>query len=145
CDFGPELAQAVSNGRREEFARFAAFADPKARAAIPDPGSADTFARSKLDWPCRARTPHRERLALVRELLRLRREHLVPRFAGLRKGGRYAVRDGVLRVSWTLGDRSTLHLATDAGTGPGVVTVSLPGTPIYQDSAVRYTLEAARD
>ena len=145
CDFGPELAQAVARGRREEFSRFCAFADPAARAVIPDPGSADTFARSKLDWSCRARAPHRERLALVRELLRLRRERVAPRLAGMPKGGRYAVRDGVLRVSWTLGDRSTLHLATDAGTGPGVAAASLPGIPIYEDGAVRFTLEAARD
>jgi maltooligosyltrehalose trehalohydrolase len=145
CDFGPELAQAVANGRREEFARFAAFADPRARAAIPDPGSVDTFARSKLDWADRERTPHREHLALVRELLRLRHEHIVPRLAGMRGGGRYAVRDGVLRVSWTLGDRATLHVATDAATGPGVAAVSLPGAPIYQDGAVRFMLEAPRD
>jgi maltooligosyltrehalose trehalohydrolase len=144
CDFGPELAQAVSNGRREEFARFAAFADPKARAAIPDPGSPDTFARSKLDWPCRARTPHRERLALVRELLRLRREQIVPRLAGMPGGGRYRVRDGVLTVSWTLGDRSTLRLATDVGAGPGVAAASLPGAPVFEDGPVRVTLEAAR-
>jgi maltooligosyltrehalose trehalohydrolase len=145
CDFGPELARAVAKGRREEFSRFAAFADPRARAAIPDPGSAETFARSKLDWPCRARAPHRERLALVRELLRLRRERVAPRLAGMRGGGRYAVQDGVLRVSWTLGDRSTLHLATDVGVGPGVAGASLPGSPIYEDGAVRFTLEAARD
>jgi len=145
CDFGPELAQAVANGRRAEFSRFAAFADPKARAAIPDPGSVDTFARSKLDWPCRARAPHRERLELVRELLRLRREHVVPRLAGMPKGGRYTVQDGVLRVSWTLGERSTLHLATDAGAGSGVAAASLPGSLIYEDGAVRVTLEAARD
>jgi hypothetical protein len=62
----------------------------------------------------------------------------------MRPGGRYAVRDGQLRVSWTLGDRSTLHLATDAGTGPGVAAASLPGTPLYADGAVRFTLEAAR-
>jgi maltooligosyltrehalose trehalohydrolase len=145
CDFGLALAKAVAAGRREEFSRFAAFADPKARAAIPDPGSMDTFARSKLDWPCRARAPHRERLALVGELLRLRREHVVPRLAGMPKGGRYAVQDGVLRVSWMLGDRSTLHLATDVATGPGVAGTPLPGAPIYADDAVRCTLEAARD
>lgn len=34
CDFGPELAAAVSQGRRDEFGRFAAFADEAARAAI---------------------------------------------------------------------------------------------------------------
>jgi hypothetical protein len=44
-----------------------------------------------------------------------------------------------------LGDRSTLHLATDVATGPGVAGTPLPGAPIYADDAVRCTLEAARD
>jgi maltooligosyltrehalose trehalohydrolase len=72
CDFAPALAHAVAEGRRGEFARFAAFADPAARAAVPDPGSPDTFARSKLDWASVSRAPHRERLKLVRMLLYLR-------------------------------------------------------------------------
>ena len=39
CDFGPELADAVPQGRREEFGRFAAFADEAARERIPDPNA----------------------------------------------------------------------------------------------------------
>ena len=31
CDFGPELANAVTEGRRREFSRFAHFADPAVR------------------------------------------------------------------------------------------------------------------
>ena len=50
CDFDGELAQAVARGRREEFARFSRFADPAARARIPDPNATQTFERSKLDW-----------------------------------------------------------------------------------------------
>src|SRR5690606_21366717 len=34
CDFGPELAQAVRDGRREEFAQFQEFQDPDARERI---------------------------------------------------------------------------------------------------------------
>ena len=39
----PELAEATRSGRRQEFARFAAFADE-----IPDPEDPATFERSKL-------------------------------------------------------------------------------------------------
>ena len=73
CDFGPELAAAVAAGRRREFQRFAAFTDEAAIARIPDPNAAATFAGSKLRWAERSQSPHRERLALVREFLALRR------------------------------------------------------------------------
>ena len=62
CDFGPELAAAVSQGRRDEFGRFAAFADEAARAAIPDCNAPESFALAKLDWSERERSPHRETL-----------------------------------------------------------------------------------
>ena len=38
-DFGAELAEAVTRGRREEFGRFAAFTDPAVRERIPDPNA----------------------------------------------------------------------------------------------------------
>src|SRR5262249_30158125 len=46
CDFAGELADAVREGRRREFARFPEFADPDLRARIPDPGAPETFAAS---------------------------------------------------------------------------------------------------
>ncbi len=55
CDFGPELALSVSNGRRQEFKRFAAFADDAAVARIPDPNAESTFIGSKLRWQERLR------------------------------------------------------------------------------------------
>src|SRR5690606_10289037 len=48
-DHHDELADAVREGRRNEFAHFAAFADPQQRARIPDPNAADTFEASRLD------------------------------------------------------------------------------------------------
>ena len=39
CDFEGPLADAVREGRRREFARFPAFADPAARERIPDPAA----------------------------------------------------------------------------------------------------------
>ena len=43
-----DLADAVREGRRKEFAKFAAFNDEARRAQIPDPNHPDTFARSSL-------------------------------------------------------------------------------------------------
>jgi maltooligosyltrehalose trehalohydrolase len=62
----PEIAEATRNGRRQEFARFAAFGDA---GEIPDPEDPATFQRSKLTREVDAPT-----LALYRELIRVRRE-----------------------------------------------------------------------
>jgi maltooligosyltrehalose trehalohydrolase len=70
----PELGQAVSKGRREEFAAFGW--DPE---EVPDPQAPETFARSRLDWSEREREPHASLLEWHRRLLRLRRQ--VPELA----------------------------------------------------------------
>ncbi|MDB4951507.1 MAG: malto-oligosyltrehalose trehalohydrolase [Gemmatimonadetes bacterium] len=72
-DHPEELGHAVTEGRRREFAKFAAFSDPAARERIPDPQAEETFLRSKLDWDERMRQPHLGVLTLYRELLALRR------------------------------------------------------------------------
>ena len=63
------LAESVRRGRREEFRGFHGEAD------VPDPEADGTFARSKIEWSARNRSPHREMLALHRDLLRLRRAY----------------------------------------------------------------------
>lgn len=70
----PELAAAVSKGRREEFAGFGW--DPE---SIPDPQAATTFERSRLDWDEPRQQTHAEILEWHRALIRLRRTH--PAFA----------------------------------------------------------------
>jgi maltooligosyltrehalose trehalohydrolase len=113
CDFAPELAVAVREGRRAEFARFAAFADPAGRERIPDPGAPATFEASKLRWDERDGGGHRERLALVRELIRCRRAHIVPRLAGAHASGLAEIVNGALRVAWAMGDGSRLRLTVN--------------------------------
>jgi malto-oligosyltrehalose trehalohydrolase len=112
CDFGSDLAQAVRDGRRREFARFPEFADQTARARIPDPNSPETFARAILDWTAPGREPHRTWLALYRRLLALRRREIVPRLSGIRGGQAHfeLLGDEALRVEWRLGDGSRLTL-----------------------------------
>jgi maltooligosyltrehalose trehalohydrolase len=131
CDFGPELAEAVTRGRREEFGRFAAFADPAVRARIPDPNAPTTFQASKLDWAEREASPHRERLALVRELLALRRQQIVPRLAGARTGGRFEIANGVVCVAWPLAAGATLHLALNLAEADATLPRVPPGRCLY--------------
>jgi maltooligosyltrehalose trehalohydrolase len=73
-DHEGELGQAVTNGRRKEFAAFAAFRNAALSEKIPDPQARETFDRSKLRWEERAAEPHRRVLALHGVMLRLRRE-----------------------------------------------------------------------
>ena len=119
CDFGPELAAAVTKGRRGEFGKFERFRNPAVQATIPDPNDPATFAASKLDWSQVDRGLHAEWLALYRELLALRHRHIVPRLSGMRSGGSFAlIGDELLRVDWTLGDGTRLHLVANFSSTP---------------------------
>ena len=83
CDFEPELARLVTEGRRNEFGAFAAFADPAQRDRIPDPAAVETFERSTLRWNERGDEPHAGWLAYYRKLLAIRRDEIAPRVRGL--------------------------------------------------------------
>jgi malto-oligosyltrehalose trehalohydrolase len=118
CDFAGDLAHAVTEGRRNEFSRFAAFSDPAKRESIPDPSAESTFAASKLLWDERAREPHAAWLALYTELLATRKRTIVPRIAGLRGDSASFERVGPtgLRLRYALPGGATLAL--DANLGP---------------------------
>ncbi|HEX2535197.1 MAG TPA: malto-oligosyltrehalose trehalohydrolase [Chitinophagaceae bacterium] len=61
-----ELAEAVRQGRKAEFAAF------HAEGEAPDPVSEDTFLRSKLQWPLTQEEPHATLLRYYRTLIGLR-------------------------------------------------------------------------
>jgi maltooligosyltrehalose trehalohydrolase len=63
----PEMARAVSEGRRREFAAFGW--NP---AVIPDPEKVETFERSKLKWDEAGEGQHAEMMEWYRSLIRLR-------------------------------------------------------------------------
>lgn len=119
CDLGEDLQSAVRDGRRREFASFPEFADPEARARIPDPTAADTFHRSKLDWAEARQPAHAGMLDFTRRLLAIRRQEIVPRLPGT-KGGCADIlfaRDSGLGVRWKLGDGTRLTLVANVGAG----------------------------
>jgi maltooligosyltrehalose trehalohydrolase len=102
CDFGPELAAKVRDGRRAEFAQFDRFHSREAQAQIPDPNNQATFLASKLDWASVELDPHRQWLQFYRQLLALRRETIVPRIQDILAGqAQYQVlAPGAVRVRW---------------------------------------------
>ncbi|MDZ7956898.1 MAG: malto-oligosyltrehalose trehalohydrolase [Aulosira sp. DedQUE10] len=65
----PDLIQAVRAGRREEFEAFHYDEDP------PDPESAETFLRCKLNWQLRNEGKHKVLLDWYRELINWRKTH----------------------------------------------------------------------
>jgi 1,4-alpha-glucan branching enzyme/maltooligosyltrehalose trehalohydrolase len=119
CDFSGELGKAVTQGRRQEFARFARFADPATQSAIPDPNAKETFLASKLDWNTIDGTAQASWLAYYRHLLKLRREIIVPRLGGMKgySGKSETFAPSALRVRWRLGDGSMLQLLANFSSG----------------------------
>jgi len=87
-DHGEPLGRLVTEGRRREFERFTAFADPAMRARIPDPQSPHTFEASQLHWNETSLPPHAGVLALYRELLALRKHE--PALGNHAAGSTYA-------------------------------------------------------
>jgi maltooligosyltrehalose trehalohydrolase len=63
----PGLAQAVREGRRQEFAKFAWGQD------VPDPQDPQTFQRSLLQHQLREHEPHRSLLRFYRDVIALRK------------------------------------------------------------------------
>jgi maltooligosyltrehalose trehalohydrolase len=108
CDFKGGLADAVRKGRRDEYAwAYATYGDD-----VPDPLSEATFRSAILDWETTGGSGH-DRLTLVRELLAIRRRHIVPRLAGTRFGEARVADDGTLNANWHLGEDARLLLTAN--------------------------------
>jgi malto-oligosyltrehalose trehalohydrolase len=119
CDFEPELAQLVTEGRRREFAGFPEFADPNARETIPDPSARETFEQCILRWDEREGEPHRTMLEHYRTLLALRRAEIVPRLRdlGTADDSMRIVGPTGLAASWRLAG-ATLQLEANLAPAP---------------------------
>ena len=132
CDYRGELADAVREGRRREFGKFAAFADASARERIPDPNAETTFAMSKLDWS-KAELDLPRRLELIRRLLEIRQREIVPRLSEDLHAGHYEPADGrAFRIEWILADGAHLNLVAHLAAGSiGGLDWALPGRRLF--------------
>lgn len=114
-DFHGDLARAVREGRRREFAHFTAFAGHE--EDIPDPNDPETFAASRLDWEKLDQPAHQARLRQVKALLAARRSFVVPLLAQARGncGQVLEAGDGFVAIDWRLGG-GRLSLRANFGT-----------------------------
>ncbi|WP_447096796.1 malto-oligosyltrehalose trehalohydrolase [Pseudomonas sp. CF10PS3] len=111
-DHHGELAEAVREGRRNEFADFAAFQDPERRERIPDPNALPTFQQSNPTFT------DSEQAQFYRQLLSLRHRHLVPHLPGSVALGAQVLADGAVTARWRLGNGSLLQIDLNLSATP---------------------------
>jgi maltooligosyltrehalose trehalohydrolase len=135
----PFFAEAVSTGRRSEFAQHGwAFAE------VPDPQDKATFLRSKLDWAQLDREPYRSLLDWYRSLLALRQsraELTDPRLDQVRveysEDERWIVMHrGPLRVAANLGDADARLPVGQAASGPPGVLLASDKRVLVESGAI---------
>jgi maltooligosyltrehalose trehalohydrolase len=125
-----ELARAVSQGRREEFAAFGWRLDE-----VPDPQDPATFESARLDWAERDREPHAGILSWHRACIAARRRH-----PALAAGPAATVRAD-LEARWLVVERPGSRLAVNLGAAPA--TIELPEGPWRLELASEDDVEAA--
>jgi malto-oligosyltrehalose trehalohydrolase len=107
CDFAGELAQAVREGRRREFAEaYATHGDE-----IPDPLAAETRDMAVLDWEVPDRPLHAGRLAQTRALLAARQRFVAPLLPAMTTPGEVSFTSGLLTARWLAGKKCLRLLA----------------------------------
>ncbi|HWT38164.1 MAG TPA: malto-oligosyltrehalose trehalohydrolase, partial [Paraburkholderia sp.] len=126
-DYTGDLANAVREGRRKEFARFSAFADETRRAQIPDPNDPQTLVESSpaerhgaspdapgnrdaLDWM----HFYKSALAVRAKLIAPRLKHAKPLGATVLEASG-AQDANALVARWKLADGETLSIALNLG------------------------------
>lgn len=131
-DHHDELADAVREGRRAEFAGFQAFTHPEQRATIPDPNALDTFAASVLSIPDEVQSGGQ---AFYQQLLHLRHQHLTPRLPGCRALGAEVIAEKALTASWQLADKRILRIDMNLGSTAVPYTVPAARTHLFCSAA----------
>ncbi|OKA20837.1 malto-oligosyltrehalose trehalohydrolase [Pseudomonas versuta] len=132
-DYTGELAQAVTEGRRKEFADFSSFNSQNPGPGIPDPNVRSTFVHAR---PSLARADDGQRnnmLALYQQLLRIRHQSIIPRLADAQSLGAHTLAAGAVAARWLMGDNSVLHIALNLSPRP-VSHTAAPDTELLFQS-----------
>jgi maltooligosyltrehalose trehalohydrolase len=139
-DYTGDLATAVRDGRRREFAGFKGF-DGK---DIPDPNDVKTFENSRFK-------PKPESEEFYRKLLQARQKLIVPRLQGARSIEAAAIGPAAIKASWRMGDGAVLTILTNLGRDPCDVTLpdTMPiaaiGAPLVQGTLAGFSTLAFLD
>jgi len=131
-DFHGELATAVREGRRREFAAFGKFDERRAHE-IPDPNAEETFDACRLDWQRAEGEAGRARGALVSRLINLRMRHVVPHLAGMRamQGRCRMAGENAFTVEWAM-NGARLFMAANFGEDSPAEARMEYFSPIYE-------------
>lgn len=141
-----ELAEAVRKGRIQEFSASAAFADAELQSRIPVPNDPSTFERS---IPASFGEQGEPATEWVRDLLALRREHIVPFLAGCRPLGAQVLGDetrgdAAVLARWQLGERRlTLIVSLGEAAIPSLPADAHPtalAQTLFDSGGVRHAL-----
>ena len=130
CDFKGDLGEAVRQGRKTEFADWHAAAGD----GIPDPLAETTKDTAVLDWDALAKSPHKERLALVRALLKARRDHIEPLLPAMIGEGEAHLRAGLLTARWRSGGKTLILLANLSESARPKPDALVWGKPVWGDT-----------
>ncbi|MGZ5030251.1 MAG: DUF3459 domain-containing protein, partial [Methylobacter sp.] len=138
-DFPDDLGDQVNLGRLQDVIKTSEFNSVDELPKVPLPNAAETFQASKLAWAESGCEPHQQWLDYHKELLRIRRNHIIPRIKGLVVGQAHyqLLNDRALAVQWRLNDASTLTLVANMGKEPARVNYSCDGDVLFaSDSEV---------
>lgn len=129
-DFHDDLADAVREGRRGEFAHFDAFADPARRKQIPDPNAETTFENSRPQPNDVLAGWH----GLYQQLLDLRKRHLIPHLPGTRALDTEVLGDKALTARWRLGNGQQLRIDLNLDAQPQAAQLPAQALRLYDSS-----------
>ena len=134
CDFEPQLATQVREGRKREFAKFARFgsAAGAAGASIPDPTDPATVQAARLDWGKLAEGDHAQWLDHYRRLLTIRKRDIVPSIPLIQRGACVRLEsNGAFAVDWSLTNGAILHLLANLTPQPVPIVGRAAGRMIF--------------
>ena len=123
-DYQGDLARAVREGRRNEFAAFSAFSCAQQRQEIPDPNDPATFERSRPDADSDPQTDPAQWRALYRHLLAVRSERICPGLDGAHSLGAQVLGNAAVSARWRLGNGQLLRI--DLNLGADAVQLARP-------------------
>jgi malto-oligosyltrehalose trehalohydrolase len=129
-DHNPDLAKAVREGRRREFANFSPRHDSEYLAKIPDPNDPDTFEHSK---PGSDASLGSRREALYKQLLAIRQAEIVPCLNDMQALDAHAIGPAAVLARWQMGDHALLIIGTNLSKSAAPVT-QLNGRLLFANS-----------
>ncbi len=151
-DHEDELAKAVRDGRRAEFASFSQFTEDESgnsRQAIPDPNAISTFLESRIEFQTQDTGPlkapeqqlagetdnpnysnHRRWWDFYAGLLALRHQHIAPHLYRVHSTGVNILGERAVRAGWMLANGSHLGIYLNLSSSPVKASPPWDGDPI---------------